>query len=194
MDLWPIFTLALVLSAWFAFVAVFFVRKKPEAVAERKRDRESVIGVVLQGLSYAIVWSVQRRFFSPIFRVNRVLEVILALITAVIAFGSVWIVMAAVRTLGKEWSVTARLVEGHKLATDGPYRFVRHPIYIGMLGMLLATGLAISHWAALIAALVIFFIGTIIRVRSEERLLREQFGAEFDQYKRQVVALIPGLY
>jgi len=194
MDLWPIFTLALVLCAWFAFVAVFFVRKKPEAVAERKRDRESVIGVVLQGLSYAIVWSVQRRFFSPIFRVNRVLEVILALITAVIAFGSVWIVMAAVRTLGKEWSVTARLVEGHKLATDGPYRFVRHPIYIGMLGMLLATGLAISHWAALIAALVIFFIGTIIRVRSEERLLREQFGAEFDQYKRQVVALIPGLY
>ena len=194
MDLWPIFTLALVLCAWFAFVAVFFVRKKPEAVAERKRDRESVIGVVLQGLSYVIVWSVHRRFFSPIFRVNRVLEVILALITAVIAFGSVWIVMAAVRTLGKEWSVTARLVEGHKLATDGPYRFVRHPIYIGMLGMLLATGLAISHWAALIAALVIFFIGTIIRVRSEERLLREQFGAEFDQYKRQVVALIPGLY
>src|SRR5438046_4308227 len=193
MDLWPIFTLALVLCAWFAFVAVFFVRKKPEAVAERKRDRESVIGVVLQGLSYAIVWSVQRRFFSPIFRVNRVLEVILALITAVIAFGSVWIVMAAVRTLGKEWSVTARLVEGHKLATDGPYRFVRHPIYIGMLGMLLATGLAISHWAALIAALVIFFIGTIIRVRREERLLREQFGAEFDQYKRQAVALIPGL-
>ena len=153
-----------------------------------------MIGVVLQGLSYVIVWSVHRRFFSPIFRVNRVLEVILALITAVIAFGSVWIVMAAVRTLGKEWSVTARLVEGHKLATDGPYRFVRHPIYIGMLGMLLATGLAISHWAALIAALVIFFIGTIIRVRSEERLLREQFGAEFDQYKRQVVALIPGLY
>ena len=100
----------------------------------------------------------------------------------------------ALRTLGKEWSLTARLVEGHKLATTGPYAYVRHPIYTGMLGMLLSTGLAVSHWVAIIVALVIFFAGTIIRVRSEERLLREAFGEEFENYAQRVRAIVPGLY
>jgi protein-S-isoprenylcysteine O-methyltransferase Ste14 len=70
------------------------------------------------------------------------------------AIGSVLLVMAAVKTLGKEWSITARMVEDHKLATKGPYARVRHPIYTGMLGMLIATGLAVSHWIALVAAIV----------------------------------------
>jgi protein-S-isoprenylcysteine O-methyltransferase Ste14 len=104
------------------------------------------------------------------------------------------LVTAAVRTLGKEWSLTARLVEGHKLATTGPYAFVRHPIYSGMLGMLVATGLAFSYWGALLAALVIFFAGTIIRVRSEEKLLREAFGEQFENYAQHIPAIVPGLY
>ena len=103
-------------------------------------------------------------------------------------------ITAAVKTLGKEWSLTARLVEGHKLATTGPYAYVRHPIYTGMLGMLLATGLAASHWAAILIALVVFFAGTIIRVRSEEKLLREAFGDQFENYSRRVPAILPGLY
>jgi protein-S-isoprenylcysteine O-methyltransferase Ste14 len=60
--------------------------------------------------------------------------------------------------------------------------------------MLLATGLAISQWAALLVALIIFFIGTTIRVRSEEKLLREAFGEKFEVYARNVRAFVPGLY
>jgi protein-S-isoprenylcysteine O-methyltransferase Ste14 len=190
----PTLVFILVMCSWFAFVAVFLFRKKPEKAPERKRDRDSMIGVAIQGVAYALVWSIHRTFFSPIVSVGRTGEFVLAVITVGIAFLSVWIIMSAVRALGKEWSVTARLVEGHELATRGPYRFVRHPIYTGMLGMLLATGLAISHWFSLLAAVVIFFIGTIIRVRSEERLLREQFGAQFDDYARRVAAMLPGVY
>ena len=62
-----------------------------------------------------------------------------------------------------------------------------------MLGMLLATGLAVSHWIGLASAMVVFGIGTFIRVRSEEKLLREVFGHEFDEYKRSVPAVIPYL-
>lgn len=194
LDFLPTLVFVLVMCAWFAFVAVFFFRKKPAKAPERKRDRDSILGVALQGVAYAVVWSIHRAFFSPIFRAGKTLEVVLAIITVTIAFGSVWIVMSAVRALGKEWSVTARLVEGHELATRGPYRFMRHPIYTGMLGMLLATGLAIGHWFSLLVAIVIFFIGTIIRVRSEERLLREEFGAQFEDYARRVAAMLPGVY
>jgi protein-S-isoprenylcysteine O-methyltransferase Ste14 len=86
------------------------------------------------------------------------------------------------------------VLEGHKLVTEGPYRIVRNPIYTGMFGMLLATGLAISHWIGLLLAIVVFAVGTVIRVQSEEKLLREAFGAEFEAYAQRVPAVIPFLF
>jgi len=111
-----------------------------------------------------------------------------------VAAASVWLVWAAVRHLGKQWAVAARLVENHKLITTGPYSYVRNPIYTGMLGMLIATGLAMEHWIALIVAVVLFAIGLVIRVRSEEKLLRAAFGEEFEEYARRVPAVLPGIY
>jgi protein-S-isoprenylcysteine O-methyltransferase Ste14 len=190
----PTLVFAIVMLCWFVFAGVFVFRKKPKAVPDQKRDRGSIPGVVLQGLSYAIVWSIHRPLFTPIFPASKPVEMAFSLVAIGSAVGAVFIVMSAVQTLGKEWSVTARLVEGHKLATEGPYRFVRHPIYTGMLGMLVATGLAISRWQALVIAIVIFLIGTLVRIRSEEKLLREAFGAEFDAYSHRVSALIPIVY
>ena len=60
--------------------------------------------------------------------------------------------------------------------------------------MLLATGLALTHWIGLLFAIVMFAIGTIVRVRSEEKLLREAFGAEFEDYARRVPSVIPFLF
>lgn len=190
----PTIVVAVVMSCWFAFAAVFIFREKPPNAPDQKRDRASIPGVALQGLAYAIVWSIHRQFFSPIVTGIEWLELLAAAIAIAAAMGSVMLIMAAVKTLGKEWSITARMVEDHKLATEGPYARVRHPIYTGMLGMLIATGLAISHWIALVAAIVIFAIGTLIRVRIEERLLRETFGQRFEDYARKVPAVIPGIF
>ncbi|MDQ6652340.1 MAG: isoprenylcysteine carboxylmethyltransferase family protein [Acidobacteriota bacterium] len=183
-----------VMLCWFTFAGVFFFRKQPPSPPDQKRDRGSITGVALQGFSYAIVWGMHRHPFTPIRSGNELVSTAAGLLAVVVALGSVWLIMMAVKTLGKEWSITARLVEGHKLATSGPYAYVRHPIYSGMLGMLLATGLAISNPVALLAALVVFFIGTTIRIRSEERLLGQAFGKEFDDYAHRVRAIIPGLY
>jgi len=149
---------------------------------------------VIQGLSFGIVWGAHRPYFTPIARTQSKVEILISVVAIAVAFGSVGFVMAAVRALGKEWSLTARVVEGHKLATHGPYSFVRHPIYTGMLGMLLSTGLAMSYWPALAISIGVFFIGTIIRMRIEEGLLREMFGVEFDDYARRVSAIVPGIY
>jgi protein-S-isoprenylcysteine O-methyltransferase Ste14 len=86
------------------------------------------------------------------------------------------------------------VLEGHTLIQDGPYRFVRNPIYTGMFGLLLATGLAGGRWIPLFVAVVLFFVGTCIRIRSEEKLLWQAFGLEFEAYRRKVPALIPGIY
>jgi protein-S-isoprenylcysteine O-methyltransferase Ste14 len=193
----PALVFGMVMLCWFAFAGVFLLRKKPPSPPDQKRDRSSIIGLALQGLSYGLIWGVRREPFTPIIAGSKTRDLVAisaSVLAIVAAIGSVWLITTAVKTLGKEWSLTARLVEGHKLATTGPYAYVRHPIYTGMLGMLVATGLAISHWVALLVALVIFFVGTIIRVRSEEKLLREAFGQDFENYARRVPAIVPGFY
>lgn len=185
---------AIVMLSWFAFVIVFVLRRKPPKATEAKRAPAAMFGVVLQGLAYALVWWVHRHFVGSILPMSKPLEIVLAIFTMLLAVMSVWFTSTAVQTLGKQWSIAARVVEGHKLITNGPYHIVRNPIYTGMLGMLLATGLAISHWIVLPVATIIFIIGTMIRVRSEETLLRETFGAEFDDYARTVPAVIPFLF
>jgi protein-S-isoprenylcysteine O-methyltransferase Ste14 len=194
LEVLPTIVFVLVMLCWFAFAAVFVFRKQPPKAPDQKRDRSSIPGVALQALAYAIVWSIHRQFFSPIVAGVEWLELVAAVIAIAAAFGSVLLIMSAVKTLGKEWSITARMVQDHKLATKGPYARVRHPIYTGMLGMLVATGLAISSWSVLPAAIVVFAIGTWIRVRSEERLLRETFGPQFEEYARRVPAVIPGVF
>jgi protein-S-isoprenylcysteine O-methyltransferase Ste14 len=187
----PRLVFVVVMLCWFAFAAVFIFRKQPPKAPDQKRDRSSIPGFALQALAFAIVWFVHRQFFSPIISGAKWLELVAAVIAIAPALGSVLLIMSAVKTLGKEWSITARMVQDHKLATKGPYARVRHPIYTGML---VATGLAISHWIVLVAAIVVFAIGTWIRVRSEERLLRETFGAQFEEYARRVPAVIPGVF
>jgi len=193
LNLWPALAFVGVLLAWLAFALTFLLHKKSPAPPDKKRDPASFAGVVLQGLSYALLWIFKREWFTPIFGSGKLLEIILAVVIVLLASASVWLCAAAVRTLGVQWSLAARVVEGHKLVTQGPYSIVRNPIYTGMLGMLLATGLAVSRWIGLVFAILVFAIGTFIRVSREERLLREMFGREFDDYAQRVRAVIPFL-
>jgi protein-S-isoprenylcysteine O-methyltransferase Ste14 len=187
----PVLVFMVVVLGWLAFGLVLVVNKKAPAGRERKRDHASIAGLVLQMASYAAVWIDHRRFFSPLMTISESLWFGLAVATIVLAITSVWFVWTAIKTLGKQWSIGARVVEEHQLITSGPYGIVRNPIYTGMLGMLLATGFAVSRGRGLLIAIPIFAIGTWIRVRSEEKLLRETFGAQFDDYALRVPAVLP---
>jgi protein-S-isoprenylcysteine O-methyltransferase Ste14 len=185
-----------VIVCWWIFGLTFWLRRNPPRAREAKRDRTSLLGLLLQAVAYGIVWfyPLQRGRFSPGTYGSPVIEWGLAVSTVAIAVVSVWLVNSAARRLGKQWALAARLVEGHTLIQDGPYRFVRNPIYTGMFGMLLATGLAAGRWIPLLVAIVMFAAGTYIRIRSEELLLRQAFGRQFEEYARKVPALIPGIY
>ena len=185
-----------VVLCWIIFTAVFVFRKRPPKETEAKRDRRSLLGIFLQMCAYFLVWFQPpgRPFLPPVAGLSGGLEIALASFTIAIAAGSVWLDASALHTLGKQWAIAARLVEGHKLITEGPYRHLRNPIYTAMLGLLIATGLAMRHWTALIPALVLFTVGLVIRVRSEEKLLRAAFGKEFEDYSERVPAVLPGIY
>lgn len=188
--------LGAVMISWFFFAGIFLLRKKPPKAKEAKRDKRATLGIALQMVGYFLVFFQPpgQPFLPPVAALSGVVGIVLAVFTVGLAVASDLFVASAVQTLGKQWAVQARLVEDHKLITAGPYEYIRNPIYTGMLGMLIATGLATHHWIALIIATVVFTIGMVIRVRVEESLLRTAFGQQFDDYAKRVPAVIPGIF
>jgi protein-S-isoprenylcysteine O-methyltransferase Ste14 len=180
-----------VLACWLGFALIALLGMRGAAKGARKRNEKSNAGFLLQGVGYAICFCFFRTYFSPFLPMSKRSEEALAALTIAIAAASVWLYYAAARTLGKQWALVARVIEGHELIRRGPYAVVRNPIYLAMLGMFVATGLAVSRWQVLLPGMVVFFTGTVIRIRTEEMLLAEAFSTEFDRYARCVPALFP---
>jgi protein-S-isoprenylcysteine O-methyltransferase Ste14 len=94
--------------------------------------------------------------------------------------------------LRRNWSLSASIKEGHKLVKNGPYRFVRHPMYSSMTVMVLGSGLLTANYAIILCTLVVGIV-YYIRARKEEELLKEEFP-EYDRYARETRMLIPGVF
>jgi protein-S-isoprenylcysteine O-methyltransferase Ste14 len=188
-----IFAEVAVIGCWILFGIAFISGRNRETTQDKKRDPGSIAGIALQASAFAVVWSIRRPVLSTFAASDSNVQFLLGAIVVALAVVSTWMAISAQRVLGKEWSLTARVIVDQKLATKGPYRITRNPIYTGMFGMLVATGLLSSHWMALFSATVLFLIGTFIRIRSEEGLLAEAFGPEYEDYKRRVSALNPGI-
>jgi protein-S-isoprenylcysteine O-methyltransferase Ste14 len=96
-------------------------------------------------------------------------------------------------SLGTSWSVAPMVRGDHRLRTRGPYAVTRHPIYTGLLGMLLGATLlsGIGQW------IVLFPVGLVVfeaKIHMEERLMVATFPEQYPRYRRQVPQLVPGLY
>jgi protein-S-isoprenylcysteine O-methyltransferase Ste14 len=187
-------TFVIVILCWFVFAVLFIFRSRPAQGKKHKKDRTSILGIILVGLGFLLVFGARRTPYTPILPFGVVFDVIISAVAIAISVGSVWLVLFAVRTLGKQWSLSAQVLEQHQLVTGGPYQMVRHPIYSGMLGLMISTGLAMSTIGALLVAIIIALYGTTLRIRSEERLLREQFGKDFDDYASRVPPIIPRIW
>jgi protein-S-isoprenylcysteine O-methyltransferase Ste14 len=110
---------------------------------------------------------------------------------AVLVFSTVFTLWARA-VLGTMWTGRPALKEDHALRTDGPYAITRHPIYTGLIGMLLGTTLLAGLGSSLIL-LAIVTAGLELKIRTEERLLLEAFPGSYEQYRQRVPRLVPGI-
>lgn len=92
--------------------------------------------------------------------------------------------------LGKNWSGEVTIREDHKLIRSGPYTYVRHPIYTGMLLALGGTALAVGKYRALLG-FAIFSVGIVLKARREEAMLAQEFGPAFEEHKKKTGFLLP---
>jgi len=183
-----------VVATWFVSTVYFLVarRKRPPQTEEAKRDPKSYRGIAIQSVAIFAVWVFHRNDLGPLLPMPQWAMVVILIAAIVIAILSLWLSIAAIRTLGKQWTYVARVIEGHRLITEGPYNLVRNPIYLAMFGALVATGLVFSKWWAFFPAVAVFLVGTWIRIRSEEKLLCATFGQEWTDYTRRAPAMFPG--
>jgi protein-S-isoprenylcysteine O-methyltransferase Ste14 len=92
--------------------------------------------------------------------------------------------------LGRNWSGTVTLKEDHELIVRGPYRVVRHPIYTGLLAMLVATAMEQGHLAGMIG-FVVAFMSFWIKSSYEEEVMHKQFHEQYAAYQERVRRIIP---
>jgi protein-S-isoprenylcysteine O-methyltransferase Ste14 len=110
---------------------------------------------------------------------------------AITVAGLLFAVWARVH-LGRNWSRSVTIKEGHELITTGPYAVVRHPIYTGILAGFLGMAIAISQVRGFIVVVLIFFVFWL-KLRMEEEFMRSQFGETYATYARKTAALVPYL-
>jgi len=92
--------------------------------------------------------------------------------------------------LGRNWSGTVTLKEDHELIVRGPYRPVRHPIYTGLLAMVIATVIQQGHIGGMIG-LILIFVSLWIKSSYEEEVMRKQFPDQYVAYRERVKRIIP---
>jgi protein-S-isoprenylcysteine O-methyltransferase len=100
----------------------------------------------------------------------------------------------AISVLGKFFTATIQIKKDHELIQTGPYRYIRHPSYLGILIMAFGLGIAMSNWISLLLCLVLPTIGLMQRIRFEEKELEQHFGKQYQDYKKNTRRVIPFIY
>jgi protein-S-isoprenylcysteine O-methyltransferase Ste14 len=184
-DMLQIAAYAMLGLCWIAW-SLAFVKPRRSAAGKKKVERapSSRWGIALVMLAYACEWA----FVFPRGFHKSPASLIASMIIGPPSVALAWM---ATRHLDKHFGIEAALSDDHELVKTGPYRWLRHPIYTSMLGMLLQVGFVKTWWPLLVAGVVLYVIGTEVRIRAEEGLLASRFGEEFAAYRRTAHAYVP---
>lgn len=113
-----------------------------------------------------------------------------AMAGSVLTLAGVLFAVWARTTLGRNWSARVTIKHNHELVVRGPYTFVRHPIYTGIITGLLGTALIYGDIRGLMGVLV-YALGLWLKSRTEERFMLQQFDGRYAEYRRHTKALVP---
>ena len=178
----PAYAYIMLAAGWIAWFLPFPLNKWNFSMPER-RDNRARWGLALQVVAYSLLW--QGHFWE---RSPGHWRTTLAALFLILAAVWSW---TAVRALGGHLRFDAALSPDHQLVRSGAYRWLRHPIYTSMLCILLGTGVLLTSLPLFLTSIVLFTVGTEIRVRVEDALLASRFGDQFRDYRRSVAAYIP---
>lgn len=182
---------SIILGCWVFFIVYWLVSA---ARAKRIAERQSLLSALAHRVPVGLGWWMM---IYP--RMGRHMNWVViphvawvCVVGAMICVFGLWVTLWARRTLAGNWSSDVTFKQGHELIRTGPYRFVRHPIYTGLLVMGFGTAVGIGQLHCWLG-LIVVFVGFWIKLSQEERLLLRHFPEEYPLYQKQVKALVPWL-
>ncbi|MDE2001085.1 MAG: isoprenylcysteine carboxylmethyltransferase family protein [Patescibacteria group bacterium] len=186
------FALRIIIGAWLVFMATWFVGwffTKKGVVGRRWTVtwfQLALYAAFLIAAQFPGVRSILAgNWISAVFPAA-------AWIGALLAVAGIGLAIWARMFIGANWGQPMTLRVGHELVTSGPYRYVRHPIYSGVLLAMLGTAIASQLlWLAVFLMFAGFFTYS---ARMEERTMTEQFGDAYRTYKAQTRMLVPFIF
>lgn len=99
-----------------------------------------------------------------------------------------------ISVLGKYFTANVQIQKDHELIKAGPYRYIRHPAYLGILIVALGLGIALANWISLLLCIVFPVIGVMQRIKVEEKELERHFGKQYQDYRKNTWCVIPYIY
>lgn len=97
------------------------------------------------------------------------------------------------RALGRNWTPFLEIRKGHTLVTNGPYRFVRHPMYVAISLIGIGVSLLSANWTVALSYMLPMTNMYLFRISDEEKMMTEQFGDEYRKYMQNTGQMIPKL-
>ena len=177
-------------GCWLVFVATWVIASvSTKRTVYRETSTQRLRYWVLLVIAYLLLFYGRRLPYPLNLNVVPHLAAMAWTAAIVCAIGLAFAIWARV-TLGSNWSGVVTLKEGHELVERGPYRFVRHPIYTGILTMFFATALAQGHLSGF-AGTLLMFASFWIKLRDEEKLMLRQFDERYTAYQQRVKRIIP---
>ena len=157
--------------------------------AGKKRDRGSIVIGSIAGSS-GVVLALVLPEFLPGVEMWQPAMFFVGLALVLIGIGWRWY---AIRTLGRYFTATVLIQAGQTIIQDGPYRFIRHPSYTGVLLIVAGFGCMIGNWISLLTIVAGLFVPLLYRISVEEQELLAAFE-QYKQYMQHTKRLIPFIF
>lgn len=165
--------------------------KSAKSIKREKYDKGSTLFVACTFISSFIILFIATINTSPIMNTQNYILVILGAVTMV---AGLFIRIHAARTLGEYYTRTLKTQSKQVIIKNGLYSMIRHPGYFGVFLMWIGAGLIMRNWIVLSLLIAVQLTGYSYRINKEERMLKENFGKEYNDYMKRTKRLIPFLY
>ena len=185
---------------WLAFVTGWVAlrwpamrRARKQATRKDRRDGLDIGLLVLCAIGlfvFPLVWRAGHAFSG----FNHAQTGLMTIMGVAVGAGFLWLFRRSHKDLGRNWSVSLEIHEGHSLVSKGVYCHVRHPMYASFFLWGIMQALLIPNWIAGGAGLISVALLFALRHRREEGMMRAEFGADYDAYCARTARLLPGLF
>jgi protein-S-isoprenylcysteine O-methyltransferase Ste14 len=193
------------MNPWFAKAVVFLAsivmvviraphgqRSRTVPVVKSHRGRREIILLTIAWVAFflPLIWIVTPVFDFADYPLH---PIPLVAGTLCLALG-LWLFHRSHADLGTNWSLTLEVREKHQLITHGVYRWVRHPMYLALFIYGVGQALVLPNWLTGPSYGVAMLLLFAFRLGPEERMMVEEFGNDYEQYRATTKRLVPGVW